>query len=400
MLLIARRYLLSTKSHSVVNIIAWVSLVSLLLPVAAVVVLLSIFNGLGSMVSSVESYVEGDLTLRLRDGRHFSIEEMEAQGLRSVDGVESLSYVSDQMALVSYGGNNSLVTLRGVDESYVDVVSIADRLYAGDFETSDADQPLIILGNTLAAHLGARSLGQSSVELMSLRGSKLQSAMGLSRESHASATLSGILTLDPEYEERYAYTSLESVNALIGRDGDATRLSIKVSPQESVESVRRDIEGVVGGDFRVERRSELNPTLHQIIRYEKFGVGLISSFVMLLASFSLIGALTMLIIEKSDDIATLRSMGMSRRSVEMTFFEEGALISCCAIVAGVVLGSAVTLAQQCWGFVELPSSTMAGLAYPVELRIADVASVVIMSLTITLSISWIVSRRMVKLRAR
>lgn len=399
MLLIARRYLLSTKSHSVVNIIAWVSLVSLLLPVAAVVVLLSIFNGLGSMVSGVESYVEGDLTLRLRDGRHFAVEEIDAAKLRGLDGVEGVSFVSDQLALLSYGGTNSVVTLRGVDDSYGDVVAIEDRLYAGTFTTGDADHPRIILGHTMAAKLGSRSVDRSVVELISLRSNKLQSAMGLSSESRTSSTLSGILTLDPEYEERYAYTSLESANALIGREGYATRLSIKVAPRHSVERLRKDIEGVVGDSFRVESRSELNPTLHQIIRYEKFGVMLISSLVMLLASFSLIGAVTMLIIEKSDDITTLRSMGMSRRRVEMLFFEEGALISCCAIVAGVVLGSAVTLAQQQWGFVELPSSTMTALSYPVELRATDVASVVAMSLAITLPISWIVSRRVVRSRA-
>ncbi len=400
MLLIARRYLLSTKSHSVVNIIAWVSLLSLLLPVAAVVILLSIFNGLGAMVSDIERYVEGDLTLRLREGRHFSIEELEADRLRSIDGVEALSFVSDQMALLSCGDNNSLVTLRGVDRFYGDVVGIEERLYTGDFTTHTKEEDgesgmSVILGHTLAAKLGARSVGRSVVEAISLKTSRLQRAIGVGRESRVSATLAGILSLDPEYDERYAYTSIEDVNSLIGREGVATRVSIKVNDRYKLEETKRDIEAIVGDRYRVEGRSELNPTMHQIIRYEKLGVLLISSFVMLLASFSLIGALTMLIIEKSDDITTLRAVGMTRGGIESIFFKEGLLIGGVAIAIGVALGSLVTLAQQYFGMVELPTSSMTRIAYPVDLQLSDVVSVMAIALVLTVTISRIISRKMV-----
>ncbi len=394
MLLIARRYLLSAKSHSVVNIIAWVSLVSLLLPVAAVVVLLSIFNGFGAMVGSVEESVEGDLTIRVREGRRFDISEIDRAAVESIEGVEALSFQSEQMALLSNDGVNSLVTLRGVDEGYQDVVALGDRVYAGEFESDGK----INIGLSMAVKLGVRSLLRDSIDVISLNTSRLQSLLGVGRMSSSRLPIASIVALDADYEEQYGYTSIEEVNSLAGVEGVATRLSLRVDPEANIERTREAVEAVVGDRFKVELRSELNPTMYHIIRYEKMGVLLISSFVMLLASFSLIGALTMLIIEKSGDVETLRAMGMTRRAIRQIFFVEGVLISSVAIVGGVVLGSLTTLVQQHWGVIVLPSSSMEALAYPVELQCGDIVEVVAIALAMTLAISWGVSRRVVKMK--
>ncbi len=396
MLLIARRYLLSPKSHSVVNIIAWVSVLSLLLPVAAVIVLLSVFNGFGVMIGEMESRLEGDLTLRLREGKLFEMSAIDVEAVRGVEGVEALSFITEQTLLVEYRGESAVVTLRGVDGEFLETVDIEDGVEYGEFSTHDGG---IVMGRALVSKLGIRSLRDIEVDIYALKMGRLQSLIPTGAYTSAKGALKGILLLDQESEERYAFASQEMVNQLLGREDVASRVSIALdgdgrgNAERETERIRHAIETIVGEDFRVERREELNPAIHQIVRYEKMGVLLICSFVMLLASFSLLGALTMLIIEKSGDIETLRAIGFDRGGVARIFTLEGVLISGVAIFVGVVLGVVVTLVQQHFGVVELPSSSMASVAYPVELHIGDVIGVIAIASGIAITITLFVVNR-------
>ncbi len=392
MLWVARRYLLSPKSHSVVNVIAWVSLVSLLLPVAAVVILLSVFNGFGDMLSMMDRSIEGDLTLRLREGRLFAMEGVDRDALRGVDGVEALSFVSEQSLLLGYQGRSAVVTLRGVDAEYPLVVALDDGIIAGWFDP--AQESTLLIGREVASRLGIRSLRGVEIELMSLRSSPLQGMLNIGSESHARATLSGIFGLDEQSDDRYVYSSQSVANQLLGREGVASRVSIKLREGADLERVRAEVLSIVGDRYRVESRGELNPTLYEIVRYEKLGVLLICSFVILLASFTLMGSLSMLIIEKRGEVSTLRAMGASRRSIYRLFFSEGAIIGGVAIVVGVVIGCGVTLAQQLWGFVELPSSSFERIPYPILLQWGDIVVVVAIASTIVVAISALVTRGM------
>lgn len=399
MLLIARRYLLSRKSHSVVNIIAWVSILSLLLPVAAVIVLLSIFNGFGVMIADMESAIEGDLTVSRRQGKLFEMSEIDRRGVAECRGVEAMSFVTEQMLLMEHRGESAVVTLRGVDDEYHNVVEIEESVNIGEFDLSDGK---IVVGHSLASKLGMRSLYDTHIELFALKTGRLQSIIPASSYTSATATLAGVMLLDQESEDRYAFSSQSVVNHLLGREGVASRVVIAVEKGYDVESVRSAVEGVVGDEYRVQLRSELNPAIHQIVRYEKMGVLLICSFVMILASFSLLGALTMLILEKQGDITTLRSIGFSRPAIARIFTLEGLLIGGVAIVVGVILGVGVSLVQQHFGIVELPSRSMVVTPYPVELHWGDVAGVVIIASAITLSITLLVVRRVLwsKLNAK
>ncbi len=396
MLLIARRYLLSEKSHSVVNIIAMVSLVALFVPVAAVIVLLSVFNGFGQMVEDLSGAIDGDLTVRLYEGRLFEVDSLDSHRLRGIEGVEAVSFITDYTMLLEQGGRSSVVTVRGVDDEYRRVVPIDDFISVGEF---DCDRG-IVMGNSLASKLGIRALRNSSVTMYSLKrglsgvGGVLQGIVPTANYTDREIDLVGVLWLDQESEERYAFTSREVVYEMIGREGVATRVAVKLAMGSDVERVRDDISSVVGDKFRVESLAELNPAIYQIVKYEKRGITLICGFVMLLASFTLIGALAMLIIEKRGDIATLRAIGMTRREVKRVFMMEGVLISLVATFAGVVVGVMVTLAQEVFGFVKLPSSSMVVTHYPVELQWGDVAVVVVMATSISLLLCWLVVRNM------
>lgn len=396
LLLIARRYLLSHKSHSVVNIIAGVSLVSLLIPVAAVIVLLSIFNGFSSMISQMDSAVDGDLTIQLTKGKFFDKSDLDSEAIKKIDGVESISFSTEQTLLLQYNKQGTVLTLKGVDENYISTIPIEDYIDIGKFQVELGDLERIVVGNAAASKMGIRSLSDVTIDIYALKTGPLQSIIPMGSYNVGKAKLAGVYMLDLVTEERYAYASQRVVNKLLEIDNGASKLSIKIAQNRDIELIKREIAKIVGEKFKVESRQELNPAIYQIIRYEKLGVMLICSLVIILASFSLLGALTMLIIEKRGDITTLRAMGTTHDDIRKIYLMEGGLISFSAIFLGVILGVSITLAQQYIGIVELPSSSMVLQYYPVDLKLWDVVSVVAISGVISLTLSYLTINRVYK----
>ncbi|MFI3248648.1 MAG: FtsX-like permease family protein [Rikenellaceae bacterium] len=370
-----------------VNIIAGVSLVSLLLPVAAVIVLLSIFNGFSAMIGDMDSAIEGDITIQPTEGKLFTQSQIDKAAIESVAGVESISFSTEQTLLIEHKGQGTVLTLKGVDQNYASTIPIEEYVDAGKFQVELGDLERMVVGNAVASKLGIRSLSDITIDIYSLKTSPLQGMVPMGAYNAERAKLSGVVMLDIATEERYAYASQRLVNRLLNVEDRASKLSIKVAEGADIEQVKGQIKDIVGGDYRVENRQELNPTIYQIIRYEKLGVMIICSLVIILASFSLLGALTMLIIEKRDEVATLRVMGVTHSDIRKIFLMEGGLISYVAISLGVVLGVAVTLAQEYLGIVELPSSSLVMQYYPVDLRFWDVVGVVAISGAISLVLS-------------
>ncbi len=400
MFFIAKRYLFSKKSHSVVNIICWVSLVALLLPVAAVVVLLSIFNGFGGMVADLDAASQGDLTIRAREGRLFDIEQLDSSAIEDVDGVEALSFVTEQMMLIQERerergergeGRGKIVTVRGVDYRCTSVVPIAEHVSIGEWGLTLGDLESVVIGRSVAGELGIRSINIAEVELVALRTGALQSYLPAGSHTTLSADVSGFLELDEETEATYVYASQRAVNKLLNRDNVASSLVVKVTQglrSSQINKVKERVQAVAGDGFEVLTRAELNPMIYHIIRYEKYGIVLICSLVMIIAAFSLLGAITMLILEKRGDIYSLRAIGATLAMVRRIFLFEGWIIGFSAILFGIALGVGLTLAQQFFGIIELPTSSTLMSTYPVELMAGDVLAVAAIAAAITLVLSY------------
>ncbi|MFI3282336.1 MAG: FtsX-like permease family protein [Rikenellaceae bacterium] len=398
MLFIARRYLFSKKSHSVVNIIAGVSLFSVAVPVAAIIILLSVFNGFGGLVEGLNESVDADLTISPIRGRYFDVHGIDTLRLRDIEGIESFAFVNEQMMMMEYAGREMVLSLRGVSDNYSEVVDIGDRMRGGEFRVALGDLDRLVLGNAAAVKLRVRNLRQSFVRIYSLRESRLSSLAPIVDFVRDSARVSGIYIVDAQSEERYAYSSLRMLKRLTGREDEISSIVVKVSPESSVREVKSVLQDVVGEGFKIQSREELNPLLYDIIRYEKWGIIFISAMVMLIASFSLIGIVAMLIIEKRDDMLTLRAMGATMGDLRRIFFTQGMLISGIGVLLGLVIGVGVTMVQQIWGVVKLPMGGFVVDSYPVDLQFVDVVGVVIMSLSVAAVLSYIVTCEMIKNR--
>lgn len=374
----ARRYLFSKKSHSVINMISGVSLFAIAMPVAAMVILLSVFNGFEGLIHSMTSAFDADLTITPRRGVTIPTEGVDTAALRRVEGVEALSWVVEQEALAKYGNRQQLVTVRGVEEHYSDLFPIREAITVGEYRLRQGDKECVVMGQGMTYMLGIRSLVTAPLELYALRRTSFSTLLPTEGYRRQELPITGLFLLDAESESRYLLTSITLARRLFEREGMATSLLLRLQSTADPERVKRAVEEQLGEEFRVRTRYELRPSFYDMMTYEKWGILFISLLVLVIASFSVIGALTMLIIEKRREQQTLRSLGADTRFLRRIFAGEGFLLALLGGGGGLLLGVGVTLLQQHLGLIRLPVETFIMEAYPVELRFGDLLRIVLL----------------------
>ena len=392
----ARRYLFSPKSRSVINVIAGVSVLSFAMPVAAMIVLLSVLNGFGDFAKSMSSAFDADLTVAPREGQTFASAEIDSLALTRVKGVGVVSYLLEQQVLLERDGLQTMATLRGVDDRYTEVFPIEETIPLGSWSVRTGDLDRLVLGRDMARTLGIRSLVRAEVAVYALRRGSFSSLFPVDGYSVRRLDVGGLFFLDLESENEYALTSLRAAQELFDRPGRISAISVRVADGADAEKVRREIAGIVGDDFTVRTRDEMNALFFRLVAYEKWGVFFISLLVLVLASFSVVGTLVMLMIEKRDDVATLRALGADTKLIRSIFVGEGLLIGGLGASIGAVLGVGFCLAQQHFGMIRIPVDTLLLYSYPVEMRWSDLLIVAAAFGAVILAISELTVRSVMK----
>ncbi|WP_348715488.1 ABC transporter permease [uncultured Alistipes sp.] len=374
-LLFSRRYLFSKKSHSVINIISGVSVFAVAMPVAAMIILLSVFNGFEELVKQMASTFDADLTVTPREGERFPAERIDTAALACIDGLGGWSYTVEQNVLLEYRGHQAAATLRGADDRYPEVMPIREAISAGDYQVRLGDYDRAVLGQALAYTLGVRSLVGEPLKIYALRRNGFSTLIPLEGYSRREVDMAGVFQLDSEAEQQYLITSLRLARELFDFGEEATALLLRVDDPDRIEAVKREVEQAVGREFEVRTRYELRRTFYDIMIYEKWGIFFISLLVLVIASFSMVGALSMLIIEKRKDVRTLRALGADTRLIRRIFIGEGVLIGSIGAAIGTVTGVTVTLVQQLFGIVEIPVESLVTRSYPVLFQVNDLLAV-------------------------
>ena len=394
--LFARRYLFSSQSRSVVNLISGLSVAAVAMPVAAMIILLSVFNGFESLVKSMYSAFDADLTVSPRQGQTFAQRDLDAAALARIPGVGALSFTLEQSALLEHGGRQATATIRGVDDAYGAVFQLGDAVSAGEWRVRLGDLERLVVGQSMAWMLGIRSLADADVTLYAVRRGSFSSLLPLENYTRRTEPVGGVYTLDLETERTYVLASLRLAQELFGYPGRASALVVRLAPGADAAAVRKTVAEAAGDGFRVRTRDELRASFYRIMTYEKWGIFFIALLVLIIASFSVVGALAMLIVEKRDDISTLRALGADTGLVRAVFRTEGFLICGLGAVAGMTLGVAATLAQQYFGLIEIPAETFLTKSYPVEFRPTDLAVVAASFAAVAALLSNITVRSMIK----
>ena len=364
---IALRYLFSAKSHSVINTITLVAAVGVTVIAAALFCTLSVYNGFESLVDSLTSQFDPDWRIEAKEGKTF---HTDAAMLESLQGVGRVSEVLEEDVLLVYGDRQIAARLKGVDSVFWQREEAQRMLVAGEASTDNEDA---VIGIGLALHLGMNAgFVRPLTVYCPRRGAKVSVLNPEAALGSGDLYASGVFAVEQaEYDDNVIICSIEFARTLLG--GDAT-LASAYEVWAADGDVRNHIENSVGGKFSVLSRRELHADAYRIMCIEKWITYLIIVFILLIASFSVVGALTMLIIDKEPQTATLRALGASDDMVRRIFVCEGWLISGVGGVVGIAVGLALCLAQQHFGLIRLADDTSMYVvdAYPVVVRWMDV----------------------------
>ena len=368
---IAGRYLRSRKSHSVINIISGVSVAAMATPVAAMVILLSVFNGLEGMVRTLYRAVDADITIRAAEGTVFDAAAVDMAAIRAAEGVETLSLVLEQGAMAEVGDRRTIVRLRGVERTYEDVVPVAQTIYGGTFAVGVDDSRSVVLGHRTAQELGmSRQAAGDMVTLYAINRARFSSLLPVGGYTRRTLPVAGFYSIDDENGD-VAYVSLDVAQDMFNYEGRASSVAVKLAAGADADAVAERLQRIAGEGMEVLTRERSN-SIYRLMALEKWGVFAVALLVLVVASLTVVGTIVMIMIDKRDDAATLRMMGANRATVRDIFVGEGHLLAGVSLVLGVAAGVGLTLLQQTVGLVRLQTATLMVDIYPVELHAADV----------------------------
>ena len=384
----ARRYMFSPKSHSVINVIASVSVLAVAIPTAAMIILMAMFDGLTSTIKEYNRAVDADIEIVPSRGVTFRSDAIDIEQIRSIEGVAATTSYIEQNVMASAHGRRVAVSLRGVDSTYCDVISLDQHLVLGDFNSINRGD--IILSATVASELATYSLG-APIELYALNRKQISTLLPTSGISHLRTYLGAEVMTNYENDATLAVGDLKRMQQLLNYNDKLSCIAIKLADGYDAEAVKKQLSNVVGEGLTVQTRNDKNASTNAILRIEKFAILLIGLLIATVATFSIVGTVLMLITEKQRDIATLRAMGASQRLLQRIFVGEGMLLTASGCIIGTLIGVGFALGQQHYGWIKIPGN-MVMESYPVDMSLADVAIINVIMVVIGFVISQLTVR--------
>ena len=389
---IARRYLFSKKSHNAINIISMVCVCGVAVATTAVVCALSVYNGFGDLVAGMFGSFDPELKVTPRTGKVFDPATDAFRRVRQLKDVACFGEVLQDNALIRYRDRQDIAVIKGVDSNFRHLTSIDSILIDGSFALSDEAADHATLGVGLSAKLGVKPRFSAPVEIyVPKRDEKVNLSNPATSFNTGYAYVSGVFVTNQQvYDEGVMILPIALVRRLLKYDREVSAIELKLADGADVASVKREIQTMLGGEFVLQDRYEQQEASFKMMQVEKWMTFLILSFILAIALFNVVGSLSMLMIEKKDDVRTLRNMGAGDRLIRRIFLFEGWMISGIGAVAGILTGLALCFLQQRFGFIKLgqTAGTFIIDAYPVRVVFTDLLVTFVSVLTIGLIAAW------------
>lgn len=375
---IARRYLFSKKSTHVINIISGISVIGVAVATMALVIVLSVFNGFHDLVASFLTNFDPQLKIIPVEGKTAPADDPVLTKIRQLSEIDVATDCVEDQALAVYHDKQAMVKIKGVDDNFSELTHINDILYGdGSFSLHAANLEYGTLGIRLAATLG---VGASWNGYLHVYAPQKEGQLDMSNPGEAfvvdSLNSPGVVFVvqQSRYDKNYIITSISFARNLFGQQGMLSSLELRLKPGSDLNAVKAEIKEVVGNKYRVLDRFEQQEDTFKIMEIEKIIAYIFLTFILVVACFNIIGSLSMLIIDKKDDVVTLRNLGASDKQISRVFLFEGRMISTIGAVIGIGLGLLLCLLQQQYGFVHLGDSDGSFVvnAYPVSVHYTDV----------------------------
>ena len=372
-LFIAKRYLLAKKSHNLIDIITWISIIGISVGAFALIVVLSAFNGLEQVISSMNSRLTPDLQIAVLKGKTIDMTTFPMAQVRAVQGVEHLIPTITDDALLRANEKQHIGQVKGVGPEYM-MLNRVKEVVLGDGQWTEGSNDFAVPGVGVAWHLGINAY--SPYAMVRVYVPKRGDASQMSLESSFNSgvlTVQNVFQTEQELDEKMVLVPFDWLSELIEYDHKATNMEIFLTSNADVQKVKKEVMAIIGEGYSVKDQQEQQATLNKIMRSEKWAVYVILTFILILSTFNVVGSLSMLMIEKRKDTEILKAMGADKRLIQKIFINEGLLISVAGGLIGLLLGLIVVLLQQKYGFVKFGTGGNYVVdAYPVLLKFKDV----------------------------
>ena len=372
---IAGRYLIAKKSHNVINIISAISAIGMAIGTAALIIILSVYNGFDSLIRSMMSNVEPDLLITPATGKVFIPDHEAFDWAYEQEAVKNMCCTLQEDVFISYDGKQGLAQARGVDWIYEEESPLKGHMADGTFKLHRGDVPLTCIGAGLAYEMGINPRFVSGIEIyFPSRTRKISMSNPIASVEFIKVWPSGIFSVNSEVDNKLMILPIEKMRELLEYDNEVSAIELRLlegTSEKEANRIRKELQARLGDGFMVKNRFEQNESLYKMMKYEKAAIYMIMIFIIIIIAFNIFGSLTMLIIEKKTDIQTLRSIGAQESLIRKIFVLEGWMISLTGLAAGLVIGIGFALLQQHFGFIKMPGHVIAQ-AYPIILSWIDI----------------------------
>ena len=370
---IAKRYLFGKKSINAINIITGISVIGISIGAAALILILSVFNGFEDLIRSNFNAFNPEIKITPAKGKYFEIDSDFIQKISSIKGIENYSLVQEEVAYFEYDNNRSVGIIKGVDNNFGKVNNIDTTIIAGEFLLNKNGLNFGVLGSGLASKLGVNTSDQLTPVSIYILKNKIKGPLDQFYK-RSEVLPAGKFALQSETDMKYMIVPIELSKYLLGKKNKYSAIEIKTSGE--TYKVKEELQSKLGNDFVIKNRMEQDAELMKIMNMEKWISYAIVSLTLFLVAFNMIGSLWMIVLDKRRDISILQSMGANKKLIKRIFIYEGLLISGIGLIIGIILALLFYFAQKDFGIIGIPEGFIID-AYPIQLRLLDFVVVMI-----------------------
>ena len=391
------RYFKSKKSTNAINIIAWISVVAIAVGAAALIIVLSVFNGFEGLVKGLYGDFYADARISPSKGKVLQLTAQQIATIQQTKGVVDVSLLAEEKALLKNGDNQTSVFVKGVDENFIKVNALSKYIIRGKFDIGNAEAPKIVIGagiESATAIYVENSIESATLYLPNKKSTSLNNLNDAFNSYNVFAT--GTFLVQQEFDNKYIFTNLAFMKYMLDMQANeysSVEIKLNSTSNNEINKTTQLLQKNLGINYVVKTRYQQNQSLYTVMKMEKWIIYGILSLILLVAAFNMIGALTMLVLEKQKDIAVLKAMGASNNVVKNIFLTNGLMLATIGGTSGIAIASLICWLQVTFKLIKLGGGSFVIDYYPVQLQLFDFALVAITIFIIALIASYIPARK-------
>ncbi len=392
--LFAWRYFKSKKSTNAINIIAWISVLAIAVGTASLIIILSVFNGFEDLVKNLYGDFYADINVSPAHGKFMQLTPQQLKKITSVKDVQAISLIAEQKAVLVNGDYQAIIYLRGVDANYTKVNHISKHIQQGEYKLGTVDSPLLVIGAGIEDAVGGDPAKDISGMVLYMPNSDAKNFSNADAMNAYNVVAAGVFSVQEEFDNKYAFTNLGFVQYMLNlQDDEFSSVEIAENKNANANDVKQELMQTLGPNFIVQTREEQNQSLFTVMEIERWIIYIILSLILLIASFNMVGALTMLVLEKQKDIAVLKALGANDSLIKNIFLSEGFLLAAIGGISGMLLALIICELQLHYHLIPLQGGSFILDYYPVKIFASDFLLVSTTVFIVALLAAFIPSRK-------